>query len=97
MATSELLPTPTQNGNYNRKGASKNSGDGLATKLRSSPEVFPVSLFPKPGKDEAIRMTVFSGRKCFELYENFSRHGLSLKTCVAFLLKGGDGIRTSVH
>ena len=27
-------PTPTKCGNYNRKGASKNSGDGLATKVK---------------------------------------------------------------
>lgn len=32
-----LLPTPTVNGNYNRKGASKTSGDGLATALRLWP------------------------------------------------------------
>jgi DNA (cytosine-5)-methyltransferase 1 len=31
MARSGLLPTPTVCGNYNRKGASANSGDGLAT------------------------------------------------------------------
>ena len=29
-----LLPTLTVHGNYNRKGASKNSGDGLATAIR---------------------------------------------------------------
>lgn len=31
---SSLLPTPTVNGNYNRKGVSKTSGDGLATVVR---------------------------------------------------------------
>lgn len=31
MARQGLLPTPTVCGNYNRKGASANSGDGLAT------------------------------------------------------------------
>ena len=34
-----LLPTPTVCGNWNRKGASKNSGDGLATVLRLLPTV----------------------------------------------------------
>ena len=34
---SGLLPTPTVKGDYNRKGASKTSGDGLATVLRSGP------------------------------------------------------------
>jgi hypothetical protein len=31
MARKGLIPTPTVCGNYNRKGASKASGDGLAT------------------------------------------------------------------
>jgi hypothetical protein len=34
---SGLLPTLTVSGNYNRKGASKNSGDGLATVIRRMP------------------------------------------------------------
>jgi len=34
---SGLLPTLTVHGNYNRKGASKNSGDGLATAIRRLP------------------------------------------------------------
>ena len=32
-----LWPTPTVSGNYNRKGASQNSGDGLATTVRMFP------------------------------------------------------------
>jgi len=36
---SGLLPTLTVHGNYNRKGASKNSGDGLATAIRRMPTV----------------------------------------------------------
>ena len=31
------VPTPTVNGNYNRKGASQNSGDGLATYVKMWP------------------------------------------------------------
>lgn len=34
---SGLWPTPTVTGNHNRKGASKNSGDGLATAVKSWP------------------------------------------------------------
>lgn len=34
---SGLLPTLTRKGNYNRKGASKKSGDGLATRLGGPP------------------------------------------------------------
>lgn len=37
MAAQNLWPTPTVNGNYNRKGASKTSGDGLATAVRNWP------------------------------------------------------------
>jgi hypothetical protein len=36
MAVSLVAPTPTVCGNYNRKGASKNSGDGLATAVAKS-------------------------------------------------------------
>lgn len=35
-----LLPTLTVSGNWNRKGASKTSGDGLATALRRLPTLF---------------------------------------------------------
>jgi len=35
-----LLPTLTVNGNWNRKGASKTSGDGLATALQKLPALF---------------------------------------------------------
>jgi len=34
MARRGLWPTPTEHGNYNRRGASRNSGDGLATAVR---------------------------------------------------------------
>jgi hypothetical protein len=33
----ELWATPTQDGNYNRKGASKHSGDGIATQVQNWP------------------------------------------------------------
>jgi hypothetical protein len=41
--TGRLWPTPTVCGNYNRKGASKNSGDGLASVVRR---------YPTPGANE---------------------------------------------
>jgi DNA (cytosine-5)-methyltransferase 1 len=37
VIASGLWPTPTEDGNYNRKGASKTSGDGLATAARNWP------------------------------------------------------------
>jgi DNA (cytosine-5)-methyltransferase 1 len=33
-----MWPTPTEDGNYNRKGASKKSGDGLATAVWCTPQ-----------------------------------------------------------
>jgi DNA (cytosine-5)-methyltransferase 1 len=35
-----MWPTPTVCGNYNRKGASKTSGDGLATQVRRRQAAF---------------------------------------------------------
>jgi hypothetical protein len=37
----EKFPTPTVNGNYNRKGVSKTSGDGLATYVKRMPFATP--------------------------------------------------------
>ena len=42
-----LLPTPTVNRNYNRKGVSKTSGDGLATVVRR------LALLPTPTANDA--------------------------------------------
>ena len=41
MAKHDLWPTPTLHGNYNRKGASQNSGDGLETAVKKE-------LWPTP-------------------------------------------------
>lgn len=47
-----LLPTPTVCGNYNRKGASRNSGDGLATAVMRipTPTVNPSKNSPTPSQ-----------------------------------------------
>jgi hypothetical protein len=37
----QIFPTPTAHGNYNRKGSSANSGDGLATAVRMLPSKKP--------------------------------------------------------
>lgn len=42
-----LLPTPTVNGNYNRKGVSNTSGDGLVTVVRR------LALLPTPTANDA--------------------------------------------
>lgn len=44
---SSRLPTPTVCGNYNRKGASPTSGDGLATALRRLPTPCKARAMPK--------------------------------------------------
>jgi hypothetical protein len=37
LQTAVLWPTPTVNGNYNRKGSGKKSGDGIATAVKNWP------------------------------------------------------------
>jgi DNA (cytosine-5)-methyltransferase 1 len=46
MARKNLWPTPTISGNYNRAGASPNSGDGLETAVK---------LWPMPLAHDATR------------------------------------------
>ena len=52
---SGLWPTPTVCGNYNRKGASSTSGDGLATAVKRS-------LWPTPTKSDGSGGPGVSGR-----------------------------------
>ena len=40
-------------------------------------------------RERAVKMTAGSGRKSLELYEVHARHGVSLRTCVAYLLLKG--------
>lgn len=46
LTAAKLLPTPTVHGNYNRRGVSANSGDGLATVVRETLSKAP--LLPTP-------------------------------------------------
>jgi len=46
-----MWPTPTEHGNYNKKGASQHSGDGLATA---------VAKFPTPCKSDATGGAAYS-------------------------------------
>jgi DNA (cytosine-5)-methyltransferase 1 len=46
-----FLPTPTVHGNYNRKGVSKNSGDGLITVLRKG-------FIPTPTANDGKKVTL---------------------------------------
>lgn len=46
------------------------------------PEVSPASRFPLPGSSEARKMTVTSGRRCYELYGRYARCGCLVKMCL---------------
>lgn len=48
----KMWPTPTQNGNYNQKGISKNAGDGLATAVRMWPTASARDWKDTPGMSE---------------------------------------------
>ena len=58
----KMWPTPTVNGNYNKKGLSKESGDGLATAVKKWPT--PCAMEPEKNlvKHEAKRATTRSER-----------------------------------
>ena len=63
MAKHDLWPTPTLHGNYNRKGASQNSGDGLETAVKK--ELWPTPTAtersgtnPKTGKGHGLSKAV---------------------------------------
>lgn len=56
----------------------------------SSRVAFHASLFPSQDENEERKITAFSGQKCYELYEKSSRHGLSLRMCVASLVSTED-------
>lgn len=53
-----------------------------------------VNLFQLLGEEGEKVTSVSSGTKCFERYERFNRHGLSLRMCVESLLKMEDWYST---
>jgi DNA (cytosine-5)-methyltransferase 1 len=61
---SGLWPTPTVTGNYNRKGASKNSGDGLATAVKHWPTP---TCHDRKGKSGAKRGKGATGGPCLTM------------------------------
>jgi hypothetical protein len=61
---SGLWPTPTVTGNYNRKGASKNSGDGLATAVKHWPTP---TCHDRKGKSGAKRGKGAVGGPCLTM------------------------------
>jgi hypothetical protein len=76
-----LLPTLTVRGNYNRKGASKTSGNGLFTVATLSPEDSHASPYHLPA---GVRLNVIragSGRISHAPFAYYDRATRSLKTC----------------
>ena len=65
------LPTPTVCGNYNKKGASKNSGDGLATYVKT---------FPTPTASDAATGAIIGKNDTFKIlpsgnFRKFNKYG----------------------
>ena len=79
-----LLPTPRA-GN---PGSRPNKKDGKilaeeVSKLTSSQAAFPASPSPRPASERENQMTAGFGRRCFELYGNFSPLGSLAKMLMA--------------
>lgn len=77
----QSVPTPTVAGNYNRKGASANSGDGLATWAR---------MWPTPRASEPGRTTEGYGRGLAELVEGKQQKARLWPTPQARDYRGGS-------
>jgi len=56
-----MFPTPTVNGNHNRKGLSKNSGDGLATFVKKFPTPRTAGLCGGTGSFRQLKLLMESG------------------------------------
>lgn len=74
----------------NKNGIDGSIGLAREIALTSSQADFHVNHSVKQEKEKELMMTVSSGRKCLESYENSSPHGSSLKTCVGYLLSAKE-------
>lgn len=72
-----LWPTPTVDGNYNRKGASANSGDGLATAVM----MWPTPCAMEPHKD----LEAFHAKRALARDQRGGGHGPNLATMVQMM------------
>lgn len=93
----KLLPTPEANErNANpRMTKTRSNGQNVEPNLAgiistSSPGASPASPFPMPEREKEQATTATSGRRCFELYQNFGPAGLSVRTCAEYLLSKTD-------
>ena len=91
-----FLPTPSVHGNYNRKGASKTSGDGLATAVKNgTPISFAVASHAPPsllqGNDAEMPTPDGSGPKCCEFARYSDQDGCWLKTSQGYCQRMLDG------
>ena len=81
IAGGVLLPTLTVCGNYNRKGASPTSGDGLVTALRRLLPTLVARDFRHPGRSRLAR----TGQKCGEHLPNVIGGPLAPQWCEGFM------------
>ena len=87
----KLWPTPNLCGNYNRRGASKTSGDGLATVVGvgSSLEVSPAKTSPLLVRErESGEVGQVFGLRCGELLGTYDPDTSLLKTLEQSLFEG---------
>lgn len=80
-----LLPTLTVHGNYNRKGASKNSGDGLATAIQKLMPTLAARDYRAPNKRRNEPRKMGAGMKWDGQLPNFLGLKLSARFCERFM------------
>ncbi len=94
MTCAPLVPTPSVCGNYNRKGASASSGDGLATwvsKSASSPVGSLANLIPLQESVRRLLTIVTCGPNLPVSFARFARDGSSQRMFPAFCTPSLDG------
>ena len=90
MGILEMLPTPSVCGNYNRKGASPTSADGLATAVsKSSAAASPVRTSALQELEQAwMESDLDSFEKSCDSLANYDPDSSSWKTCQLSLFGG---------
>ncbi len=83
-----LLPTPTVNGNHNRKGASKTSGDGFITALKRRLPTLGANESKGSSHKRYVGSTHFHGAKMSEGLRTTSDDPIYLNPCFAELVMG---------
>ena len=90
MTTSRLFPTPSVCGNYNRKEASKTSGDGLATFVLRQDS--PAKISVAPVSDKALKANAQAYGQSSPVYlANYDPDTQSWRTCQRSFLETEAG------